>query len=94
LGRASYGLAQVAGSGLAPNFVFLKKNPKNFKNYFKKIVIFSNIFLSILHNIGLYIYTIKYKFDIKIPDFLRNFSTKKTNFKKKKNNILLHTTKS
>ena len=35
---------------------------KNFKNPFKEIVIFSNIFLPILHNIGLYIYTVKYKY--------------------------------
>ena len=40
----------------------------------KKIVIFSNIFLPILHNIGLYIYTVKYKSGIKIPGFLRNIS--------------------
>jgi len=46
---------------------------------FEKIVIFSNIFLPILHNIGLYIYTIKYKSDIEIPGFLRNIS--KTNLK-------------
>jgi len=49
-----------------------KKIQKNFKNHFKKIVIFSNIFLPILHNIGLYIYTVKYKSGIKIPGFLWN----------------------
>jgi hypothetical protein len=27
-----------------------------------------------LHNIGLYIYTVKYKFGIKIPGFLQNIS--------------------
>jgi len=43
-------------------------------------VIFSNIFLPILHNIGLYIYTVKYKSGIKIPGFLRNISKIK-NFK-------------
>jgi hypothetical protein len=32
-------------------------------------MIFSNIFLFILHNIGLYIYTVKYKSGIKIPVF-------------------------
>ena len=37
-------------------------------------MIFSNIFLPILHNIGLYIYTIKYKSGIKIPGFLQNIS--------------------
>jgi len=39
-------------------------------------VILSNIFLPILHNIGLYIYTVKYKSGIKIPGFLRNISKK------------------
>jgi len=43
----------------------------------KKIVIFSNIFLPILHNIGLYIYTVKYKFGIKIPGFLLNIQKNK-----------------
>jgi len=58
-------------------------------------VIFSNIFLSILHNIGLYIYTVKYKSNIKVPGFLRNFSKKKfQNIFKKEKNILLHTVKS
>jgi len=37
-------------------------------------VIFSNIFLPILYDIGLYIYTVKYKSGIKIPGFLRNIS--------------------
>jgi len=40
-------------------------------------VIFSNIFLSILHNIGLYIYIVKYKSGIKIPNFLQNIFFKK-----------------
>ena len=65
------------------NIILNKKNqkkfPTNFKNHFKKIVIFSNIFLPILHNIGLYIYTVKYKFGIKIPGFLRNISKKNQN---------------
>jgi hypothetical protein len=48
---------------------------KKFKNHFlKKIVIFSNIFLFILCNIRLYIYTVKYKSGIKIPGFLQKFS--------------------
>jgi len=55
-------------------YFFKKKTPKIFKkNHSKKIVIFSNIVLPILHNIGLYIYTVKYKSGIKIPDFLRNY---------------------
>jgi hypothetical protein len=33
-------------------------------------MIFLNIFLPILHNIGLYIYTVKYKSGIKILSFL------------------------
>jgi len=53
-----------------------KNFQKNFKNPFEKFVIFSNIFLPILHNIGLYIYIIKYKSGIKIPDFLQNISKK------------------
>jgi len=64
------------------NIKILKKKTKNSKkkkskNPLKKIVIFSNIFLPILHNIGLYIYTVKYKPGIKIPVFLRNISKKK-----------------
>jgi len=39
-------------------------------------VIFSNIFLPISHNIGLYIYIVKYKSGIKILDFLQNISKK------------------
>jgi hypothetical protein len=50
---------------------------KKIKNPFEKFVIFSNIFLPILHNIGLYIYIVKYKSDFKIPDFLQNISKKK-----------------
>jgi hypothetical protein len=58
-------------------------------------MIFSNIFLSILHNIGLYIYTVKYKSGIKLSDFVWNISKKKfQNICKKKKNILLHTAKS
>jgi len=40
-------------------------------------MIFSNVFLSILHNIGLYIYTVRYKLGIKIPNFLQNIFKKK-----------------
>jgi len=52
----------------------------------KKIVIFSYIFLPILYDIGLYIYTVKYKSGIKIPGFLQNISKTKIQniFKKKK----------
>jgi len=71
-------LAQPKWLGLARPHFFKKKKqyPKNFKNHFKKIVIFSNIFLPILYNIGLYFYTVKYKSGIKIPGFLRNISKK------------------
>jgi hypothetical protein len=48
----------------------MKNSKKIQKSFEKKIVIFSNIFLPILHNIGLYIYTVKYKSGIKIPGFL------------------------
>ena len=50
----------------------MKKNSKKFQKSLKKIMIFSNIFLPNLYNIGLYIYTIKYKSSIKIPSFLRD----------------------
>jgi len=76
-------------------FFFLKKNPNFFQKSLKKIMIFSNNFLSILHNIGLYIYTVKYKSGIKLSGFVGNISKKifKT-FVKRKKNILLHTAKS
>ena len=45
---------------------------KKLKSPLKKIVIVSNVFLQILYNIGLYIYTVKYKSGIKILYFLRN----------------------
>jgi len=51
-----------------------EKKSKNFHNPFEKFVIFSNIFLLILYNIGLYIYIVKYKSGIKIPGFLRDIS--------------------
>jgi hypothetical protein len=66
-------------------------------------MIFSNIFLPIWYNIGLYIYIIKYKSGIKIPGFLWIISKKKFKtfklislfFKKKKQKIIfMHTTKS
>ena len=46
-------------------------------------MIFLNIFLLILHNISLYIYTVKYKSGIKIPGFLQNISKKLKQFQKK-----------
>jgi len=63
----------------------MKNSKKIQKSFEKKIVIFSNIFLPILHNIGLYIYTVKYKSGIKIPSFLQNILKNFQNiFKKKK----------
>jgi len=53
-------------------YIIILKNKKFSKKSFKKIVIFSYIFLPILHNFELYIYTVKYKSGIKIPGFLRN----------------------
>jgi len=53
-------------------------------------MIFSNIFLPILHNIGLYIYTVKYKSGIKTPGFLRNILKKMKTFSKKKSQKLLN----
>jgi hypothetical protein len=58
----------------------MKSFKKKLKNPFKKFLIFSNIFLPILHNIGLYIYTVKYKSGIKIPGFLWNISKKNLEF--------------
>jgi hypothetical protein len=75
LGLANFGPAQMVGLDPARP-PFKKKYSKNFKNHFKKNVIFSNIFLPILHNIGLYIYIVKYNSGIKIPGFLRNISKK------------------
>ena len=77
--------------------LYLKKNKKNQK-YFEIFFFWflSYIFLPILHNTGLYIYTVKYKSGIKIPGFLRNISKKNKfqNIFKKKKNILLHMAKS
>jgi len=58
-------------------YIYNQKNQKSFK----KIVIFKNIFPTIFHNIGLYVYTVKYKFNIKILGFLQNISKKIKNFK-------------
>ena len=68
------------------------KKKRKFKNPLKKIMIFSNIFLLILHNIGLYIYIVKYKSGIKIPVFLRNVFKKKNSkhFQKEKNIFFAH----
>jgi hypothetical protein len=52
--------------------LYILKKQKKFKSPFKKVLIFLHIFLPILHNIRLYIYTIRYKFSIKIPSFLQN----------------------
>jgi len=87
LGLANFGPAQMVGLDPARP-PFKKKYSKNFKNHFKKNVIFSNIFLPILHNIRLYIYTVKYKSGIKIPGFLRNISKKKSkHFQKNLKNL-------
>jgi hypothetical protein len=43
---------------------------KKFQKSFQKNCDFLKYFLPILHNIGLYIYTVKYKSGIKIPGFL------------------------
>jgi hypothetical protein len=93
-------LSPVSWGGLTHIFLFIiiyiiifekkttTKNPKKFKNHFKNFVIFSNIFLPILHNIGLYIYIIKYKSGIKTPDFLQNISKKFKTISKKISKIL------
>ena len=62
-------------------YISFKKKTKNSKKISKilwKKLWFSQIFfLPILHNIGLYIYTVKYKSCIKIPGFLWNISKKR-----------------
>jgi hypothetical protein len=70
--------------------IILKKSKIILKNF----VIFSYIFLPITHNIGLYIYTVKYKSSIKILGFLRNVSKKIFQNIFKKKIFLLHTAKS
>jgi hypothetical protein len=59
--------------------VIFKKNNK-IQNFFRSPLnffrIFSLVFLSILDNIRLYIYTVRYRFTIKIPSFLQNISKK------------------
>jgi len=77
-------------TGLDSARPLLKIIQKKLKNPLKKIVIFSHIFLSILHNIRLYIYTVKYKSGIKIPGFLRNIKKKFKTFQKKNLKKLLN----
>jgi hypothetical protein len=70
--------------------LYLKKQKiqKHFKGHFKIFVIFSNVFLPILLNIGLYTYIVRYKSGIKIPGFLRNISKKNSkHFQKKISNF-------
>jgi len=52
---------------------------KKFQKSFQKNCDFLKYFLPILHNIGLYIYTVKYKSGIKIPGFLRIIQKSKKN---------------
>ena len=53
-----------------------KKKEKNSKIISKELRLSQIFFLPILHNIILYIYTIKYKSNIKILGFLQKFSKK------------------
>jgi hypothetical protein len=53
--------------------LYIKKIPKGI---LKIILIFSRVFLSILFNIGLYFYIVRYKSGIEIPGFLRKISKK------------------
>jgi hypothetical protein len=50
------------------------KNSKKLLKIIWKISNFLTCFLSIFYNIRLYIYTVRYGSDIKIPDFLWNVS--------------------
>jgi len=67
--------------------LYILKKQKKFKSPFKKVLIFLHIFLSILHNIRLYIYTIRYKFNIKIPSFLQNIPNFFLKIQKKSQNF-------
>jgi len=60
-----------------PYFFLKKKIQKISKILWKKLWFSQIFFYQFLYNIGLYIYTVKYKSGIKIPDFLRNVSKKK-----------------
>ena len=67
-------------------FFFFKSKKKISKIILKNLWFFSNIFYQFFHNIGLYIYIVKYKSGIKIPGFLRNvlkFFFQNNHFKKK-----------
>jgi len=70
----NHSLAESSTADIFIIILYIKtKFPKTkLKSPLKKIVIVSNVFLPILYNIGLYIYTVKYKSGIKILDFLRN----------------------
>jgi len=73
------------GPNIYYNIIYLKKQKisKKISKIISIFFIFSNVFLPIVHNIGLYIYTVKYKSGIKILDLLQNISKKfKTFFKK------------
>jgi hypothetical protein len=73
-------------SGLAHIFnnnIIIILKYKKIKSLLKIFVIFLYVFLIILHNIGLYIYIVRYISDIKIPDFLQNISKKNKKFKNK-----------
>jgi len=61
----------------------VKISKKKSKGYFKTFVIFLHVCLIILHNIEIYIYTIRYWSGIKIPDFLQNVSKKFLKIQKK-----------
>jgi hypothetical protein len=66
---------------------------KKIQSSFKEIMIFSHVFLPILYNIMLYIYTERYIFGIKISGFLlniflKNLKTFKLISPLKKKNIL------
>jgi len=52
--------------------LYILKKQKNYKGHFKIFLIFSRIFLSIFHSIGLYLYTVRYRSSIKILGFLWN----------------------
>jgi len=77
-------------TGLDSNRPLLKKIQKKLKNPLKKIVIFSHIFLSILHNIGLYIYTVNTNLVLRYPVFSEILKKNSKHFQKKNLKKLLN----
>ena len=81
------GPAHIAGSGQPIYLIIIiyiiilyniknEKIQKNSKGHFKIFLICSRVFYHFFLIIGLYFYTLRYRFNIKIIGFLRNISKK------------------